>query len=79
MATTTITMSAGTWYKDNDTINHSSDSWLKSVWDGGPDRKDTMLCYQAMVQFLIPSNLKYKRIKRASLNFYTRSIWNGYE
>lgn len=79
MATTTVTMSAGTWYKDNDTINHSSDSWLKSTWDAGPNRRDDMLCYQAMVQFLIPSNLKYKRIKRASLNFYTRSIWNGTE
>ena len=76
MASTTISMSAGTWYKDRDNVNHSSDTWLKSTWD--PEREDA-ICWQTVLQFLIPSNLKYKRIKKVQLSFYSKSIWNGYE
>lgn len=76
MASTTISMSAGTWYKDHDNVNHSSADWLKSTWD--PQREDA-ICWQTVLQFLIPSNLKYKRIKKAQLSFYTKSVWNGSE
>lgn len=79
MATTTITMSAGTWYKDEDTVNHSSTTWLKSTWDYGPNKTDQIIAYNAMLQFVIPGTLKYKRIKRASLSFYSKSIWNNQE
>lgn len=76
MASTTISMSAGTWYKDHDNVNHSSADWLKSTWD--PQREDA-ICWQTVLQFLLPSNLKYKRIKKAQLSFYTKSVWNGSE
>lgn len=76
MATTTISMSAGTWYKDYDNANHSSADWLKSTFNYD---RDEFLYWQAVLQFLIPSNLKYKRIKKAQLSFYTKSIWNGSE
>lgn len=69
-------MSAGTWYKDYDNANHSSADWLKSTFNYD---RDEFLYWQAVLQFLIPSNLKYKRIKKAQLSFYTKSIWNGSE
>ena len=80
MSTTTITMSAGTWYKDGDTVNHSSATWLKSVWDYGKDMSNQgFIGFQALLQFQIPNNLKYKRINRATLRYYTKSVWNGSE
>ena len=73
MATTTISLSAGTWNKTRDTTNHSSASWLRStskpVWNytGGND-----VGYFAILQFAIPNTLRYKRIKKVLLSFYTR-------
>lgn len=78
MANTTITMSAGTWYKDRDNVNHSSDTWLKSTWEV-TNRRDEFVQFNTVLQFSIPSNLKYKRIKKVQLSFYSKSIWNGYE
>ena len=78
MSTTTITMSAGTWYKDRDNVNHSSDTWLKSTWEV-TNRRDEFVQFNTVLQFSIPSNLKYKRIKKVQLSFYSKSIWNGYE
>ena len=78
MSTTTITMSAGTWYKDRDNANHSSDTWLKSTWEA-TNRRDEFVHFNTVLQFSIPSNLKYKRIKKVQLSFYSKSIWNGYE
>ena len=78
MASTTITMSAGTWYKDHDNVNHSSDTWLKSTWEA-TNRRNEFVHFNTVLQFSIPSNLKYKRIKKVQLSFYSKSIWNGYE
>ena len=78
MSTTTITMSAGTWYKDGDNVNHSSDTWLKSTWEYA-NRRDEFIHLNTVLQFAIPSNLKYKRIKKVQLSFYSKSVWNGYE
>ena len=71
-------MSAGTWYKDRDNVNHSSDTWLKSTWEN-PNRRDEFIQFNTVLQFSIPSNLKYKRIKKVQLSFYSKSVWNGYE
>lgn len=71
-------MSAGTWYKDRDNVNHSSNTWLKSTWEPSNKRPD-FIYYNTVLQFAIPSNLKYKRIKKVQLSFYSKSIWNGYE
>ena len=78
MATTTITMSAGTWYLESDNINHSSADWLRSSWLD-PEYRSRVLLQQAVLQFVIPSNLKYKKIKKVQLSFYTKSIWDGVE
>lgn len=71
-------MSAGTWYLESDNINHSSADWLRSSWVV-PDRRSEFLLQQTVLQFAIPSNLKYKRIKKVQLSFYTKSVWNGSE
>ena len=75
MSSTTIYMTAGTWYKDGNSSNHSSDSCLKS-WvpyaEGTPG-------VGAILQFAFPSSLKYKRITSAVLHFYTKWYINGYE
>ena len=78
MATTTISLSAGTWCRTSDNVNHSSDSWLRSTLfpyynstDGGGNF--------AILQFAIPNTLKYKQIKRVQLSYYTKLILNGTE
>ena len=71
-------MSAGTWNRTRDTTNHSSASWLRSTskpvynYTGGSE-----VGYFAFLQFAIPNTLKYKRIKKVILSFYTRAWWNG--
>jgi hypothetical protein len=76
MASTTISISAGTWNRTSDNVNHSSDSWLRSSLfpyynstDGGG--------YFAFLQFAIPNTLKYKHIKKVQLSYYTKLVING--
>lgn len=69
MATTTINLSANTWYFALDTVNHSSASWLRitrASSTGAP--RD----YKAVLQFTIPITLKYKKINKVSLYCYSR-------
>lgn len=69
MASTTINLSANTWYFALDTVNHSSASWLRitrASSTGAP--RD----YKAVLQFTIPITLKYKKINKVSLYCYSR-------
>lgn len=73
MATSTLTVSIGTWYQDGDSTNHSSDSWLRC------QKETSSRGYGAILQFSIPNTLKYKRITKALLTYYTRCYSNGEE
>ena len=78
MATTTITMSAGTWNRTSDNANHSSDSWLRSTlypYYNSTDQGG----YFAFLQFAIPNTLKYKQIKKVQLSYYTKYMFSGSE
>ncbi len=74
MSSTTIYMSAGTWYKDQSSGTHSTDSWLRSTRKYG-----STIGYGAVIQFEIPNSLKYKRVTSATLRYYTKFILGGSE
>ena len=69
MSSTSIMMSIGTWISVGESLNHSSDTWLKSL------RRSKNAPYPetyAVLQFPIPSSLKYKRITSAKISYYSR-------
>ena len=78
MATTTLTMTAGTWCRTSDNVNHSSDSWLRSTLYPRYDSTN-MGGNFAILQFTIPNTLKYKQIKKVQLSYYTKHILGGTE
>lgn len=76
MASTTLTISKGTWIAPYSTSAHSSDSALRSTWlfsTAGGNYNHT-----AVVQFTIPSSLRYKRFTKAVLKFYSsQGVYSG--
>ena len=69
MSSTSIMMSAGTWISVGESLNHSSDIWLKSLRRGkNAPYPETY----AVLQFAIPSSLKYKKITSAKISYYAR-------
>ena len=74
MSQTTLTMTAGTWFKDGDSTNHSSDAWLRTSKLISGQNGDG-----AILQFTIPNSLKYKRFTKAVIRFYTKWYSNGAE
>lgn len=71
MSQTTLTMTAGTWFQNNDSTNHSSQNWLKTTRRIGSNPY-----YGAILQFTIPNSLKYKRFTKAVVRYYTK-FYNG--
>lgn len=67
MAQVTINLSASTWIQQGDSSNHSTDTLLNTsrIYNNTNN-------YFAVLQFTIPSTYRYKRITKATLNFYTR-------
>lgn len=74
MGTTTISMSAGTWIQESDSGNHSSDTRLRC---GKRYSSNPYGNAYAILQFVFPSSLKYKRITSAKLNYYSYYRHNG--
>ena len=74
MSQTTLTMTAGTYYKTGDSANHSSANWLRTTW-----KTKSRPEYGTILQFTIPSSLRYKRFTKAVIRYYTKYISNGSE
>lgn len=73
-------MSAGNWYLENDSTTHSSPSWLYTSWKpNNADQFPTTWWHGAIICFQIPSALRYKRITKAVIRYYTKSYINGTE
>ena len=75
MASTTISLYASTWYAQNDSVNHSSASWLRTSKESSSG--GTIKNFYSVLQFKIPSTLRYKRITSAKINYYTKYYVNG--
>ena len=73
MSSTTITMSAGTWILEGNSTGHSSDNLLRCGRRYGNNNPNTY----AVLQFAIPSALKYKRITFAQIKYYSYWYLNG--
>lgn len=74
MGSTTITMSAGTWFAEGSSTGHSSDSLLRC---GRRYNSANAVNTYAVLQFAIPSALKYKRITFAQIKYYSYWYLNG--
>lgn len=74
MGSASITLSKCTWYQVNDSTNHLNPEWLRITREtsGG-----STLPYYAVIQFAIPSQLKYKKINKAYVRYYSR--WTSLE
>ena len=75
MGRQTIYLNAATWFQNNDSTNHSSAEWLKCTRPNGPDNYS----FAAVLNFALPTALKYKKITRVQLNYYTKRINGGQE
>lgn len=76
-SSTSIMMSSGTWIRKYDSTNHSSDLELRCIRrfkNDGPLGDLT-----AVLQFPIPSSLKYKRIISAKIRYYSKYWYYQYE
>lgn len=65
MGSQTLTISKGTWIKENNQVPHTSDNQMRTNWYTNE--------YTAVAQFTIPQSLRYKRFINAVLVFYTTS------
>ena len=77
MSSTSIMMSAGTWIRQYDSNNHSSDTELRCIRRYKNDSVFGALT--AVLQFPIPSSLKYKRITSAKIRYYCKYWYYQYE
>ena len=75
MGSTSINASAGTWIATGASGTHSSDSLLRC---GRIYKSDSRQTY-AILQFAIPSSLKYKRITYAQVKYYSHYYSHGSE
>ncbi len=73
MASTTLTISKGTWVAPSNTSTHSSDSLLRSTWNF----TSSSYVQTAVLQFTISSSLRYKRFTKAVLRFYSTQGASG--
>jgi hypothetical protein len=73
MASTTLTMTKGTWIAPNNTSTHASETYMRTSFGPYTNEKGgvNQYCQTAVVQFTIPNTLKYKLFKSAVLRFYT--------
>ena len=78
MASTTLTMTKGTWIAPNNTSTHASETYMRTSWGPFLNERGNVNPYTqtAVVQFTIPNTLKYKLFKSAVLKFYT-SVGQG--
>ena len=74
MGRETVYANQGTWYQEGDSVNHSSDAWLKCT---GTETAE--YAFRSILQFALPNALRYKKITKVLLNYYTKVIWNGEE
>ena len=73
MGSASIVLSKCTWYQLNDSTNHYNAEWLKICreYSGGSTP------YYAVMQFSIPSALKYKKINKVYVRYYSRwTYWS---
>ena len=77
MSSTSIMMSAGTWIRQYDSNNHSSDTELRCIRRYKNDSVFGALT--AVLQFPIPSSLKYKKITSAKIRYYCKYWYYQYE
>ena len=78
MSSTSIMMSSGTWIKLNDSQNHSGDMKLKCLRRvTNPNAASFYGNIWSVIQFPIPSSLKYKRIVQAKIRYYTEYYYYG--
>lgn len=75
MGSTSINASAGTWLALGSSNTHSSDTLLRC---GRIYKSEGRQTY-AVLQFAIPSSLKYKRITYAQVKYYSHYYSNGSE
>lgn len=66
MGTSTLSASGGTWIGKNIDVAHSGEASLRSVY-----YENNSYARAAVLQFTIPSSIKYKRFTKATLTFYT--------
>ena len=78
MSSTSIMMARGTWVQLGDSVNHSSDLRLKCC-RRYPNNNGWSPNTYAVLQFAIPTSLKYKRITRAVIRYYCWYRTNGYD
>ena len=78
MSSTSIMMARGTWVQLGDSVNHSSDLRLKCC-KRYPNNNGWSPNTYAVLQFAIPTSLKYKRITRAVIRYYCWYRTNGYD
>jgi hypothetical protein len=74
MAQVTLNPSANTWFHEGDSVNHSTDTELRTVY--GSNDTDAGEA-GAIFQFTIPSNLRYKRFTKAVVWTYTTAYISG--
>lgn len=78
MSNTSIMMARGTWVQLGDSTNHSSDLRLHCA-RRNPNNNGLYPNTYAVLQFAIPSSLKYKRITQAVIRYYSWYRVNGYD
>lgn len=79
-SSTSIMMSSGTWIKLNDSQNHSSDTKLRCIRRVEKVNAATNFGnLWTVLQFPIPSSLKYKRIILAKIRYYCEYWYYSYE
>ena len=76
-SSTSIMMSSGTWIRKYDSTNHSSDLELRCIRRFKND--GSLGDLTAVLQFPIPSSLKYKRIISAKIRYYSKYWYYQYE
>lgn len=73
MGSSSIVLSKCTWYQLNDSTNHYNAEWLRVCreYSGGSTP------YYAVMQFSIPSALKYKKINKVYVRYYSKwTYWS---
>ncbi len=78
MGQSTITMIAGSWYLENSSATHGAASWLYSSWKANNQDPRTW-SHGAIICFQIPNSLRYKRITKATIRYYTKAYRGGIE
>ena len=78
MASTTLNLSANTWYAENDSTNHSSATLLRTSRRMTYPSSSGVYNFITVLQFIVPSSLKYKRFTSARVKYYSQCITNGY-